>query len=164
MVVAGGLLSHAGYFPLPGAMAAASIGSFVADQAFFAAGRRFRDHRWVASLRERAAFARATRWMERYPIGFIFAFRFIYGLRTVSPVAIGTTHVPARTYVVVNAVAAAVWGCLFTALGYAFGHQVERALHRLRPSAQTLWIAGGAVVVLMAAAQGVRWWRQRRAG
>lgn len=133
VVVAGGLLAHKGYVPLGGAMAAASAGSFVADQLFFLAGRRFRDHRWVKSVREKPAFARALGWLERYPIGFIFAFRFIYGLRTVSPVAIGTSRVEARTFLIVNIVAAIVWGVTFTTIGYLFGRQFERLLHRFTP-------------------------------
>ena len=133
VVVGGGLLAHKGYVPLAGAMAAASAGSFVADQLFFLAGRRFRDHRWVRRVTEKPAFARALAALERYPIGFIFAFRFIYGLRTVSPVAIGTSRVDARTYLIVNVVAAIVWGVAFTAIGYAFGHQVEHLLHRFTP-------------------------------
>ena len=142
VVVAGGLLAHKGYVPLAGAMAAASAGSFVADQLFFLAGRRFRDHRWVKTVREKPAFARALEWLERYPVGFIFAFRFIYGLRTVSPVAIGTSRVEARLFLIVNVVAAIVWGVTFTTIGYLFGRQFEQLLHRFTPSLPLL--LGGA--------------------
>ena len=90
-VLAGGLFAHEGMLSLPGAMIAAASGSFLADQAFFAAGRRFRDHRWVQRAQHKPAFAKALETLERHPIGFIFAFRFLYGLRTVSPIAIGTT-------------------------------------------------------------------------
>ena len=58
-VVAGGVLAHQQYFPLWAAMIAAATGSFCADQAWFFAGRRMRDHRWVAAARARPAFARA---------------------------------------------------------------------------------------------------------
>ena len=44
MVVTGGLLAHGGLMPVTGVAIAAAAGSFVADQLFFAAGRRFRDH------------------------------------------------------------------------------------------------------------------------
>ncbi|RSU46611.1 DedA family protein [Sphingomonas sp. S-NIH.Pt15_0812] len=131
VVVAGGVAAHQGLLPLAGAMIATATGSFAADQAWFAAGRHFRDHRRVQQARAKPAFARAIRWLERYPIGFIFAFRFLYGLRTVSPIAIGTTRVPARTFVLVNALSAAVWGVIFTSIGYLFGQAFEQLVGRV---------------------------------
>ena len=109
VVVAGGLLAHRGLVSLPGAMVATAAGSFVADQLFFSAGRYFRGRAWVRRVSAKPVFARALGLLERYPIGFIFAFRFIYGFRTISPVAIGTTQVPTRLFVIINAVAAVVW-------------------------------------------------------
>lgn len=163
VVVAGGVLAHRGLVPLPGAMAAAAAGSFVADQLFFLGGRRFRDHRWIVRVRNKPAFARALALMERYPVGFIFAFRFIYGIRTVSPVALGTSRVPERTFLAINAVAAIVWGVVFTAIGYVFGRGFERLLGRLRPSHTTLLVGIGVVVAAVALWQAWRWWRARPA-
>jgi membrane protein DedA with SNARE-associated domain len=160
--IAGGLLVHQGYFPLVPAMIAAALGSFVADQLFFLLGRRFRDHRRVAAIRRRAAFARAIDMLERYPRSFIFGFRFIYGIRTVSPIAIGTSRISSRKFLIVNAVAAAVWGPLFVGLGYLFGHAIETLLGRIAGK-HVLLIGAGAVLVLVAIVQGVRWSRTRAA-
>lgn len=160
VVVGGGLLAHKGLVSVPGAMAAASAGSFVADQLFFAAGRHFRDRAWVRRQRERPVFARVLGWLERYPIAFVFGFRFIYGIRTISPIAIGTSRVRGSLFLAVNVVAAIVWGCAFTALGYAFGHEVEALLHRFEPSGTTIGIVVGAGV---AAAIALHLIRRRRA-
>lgn len=163
VVVGGGLLAHKGLFPLPAAMAAAAAGSFTADQLFFLAGRRFRDHRWVKAVREKPAFARALALLEAHPIGFIFAFRFIYGLRTVSPIAIGTTRVEPRLFLIVNAVAAVVWGIVFTAIGFAFGHAFERLLHRFVPPGYivlpVLGAIGGVAVAVHVGRLAWRRWR-----
>ena len=149
--------------PLTGAMIVAVLGSFTADQAWFQIGRRYRDHRWVVRARRQPAFARAIRALERHPVGFIFAFRFLYGLRTVSPIAIGTSSVAARTYLAVNAAAALVWGCTFTLVGYVFGSAFEEFLGRLRPHGRDwLWIAL-ALVVAGAIVGIVYKWRQRAA-
>ena len=160
VVVAGGVAAHQGLLPLAGAMIATASGSFAADQAWFAAGRHFRDHRRVQQARGKPAFAKAMEWLERYPIGFIFAFRFLYGLRTVSPIAIGTTRVPARTFVLVNAVSAVVWGVVFTTIGYLFGRAFERLVGRV--TAHWPW----AVAALAVAGIGfalLRWRKGRRA-
>ena len=162
VVVAGGLLAHQGLFPLPAAMAAAACGSFAADQGWFAAGRRLRDRAWVRRLREKAAFAKALQLLERYPRGFIFAFRFIYGFRTVSPIAIGTTAVKARTFLIVNAIAAVVWAVTFTAVGYLFGREFEAWMGRLHPhGAKLWWIVGGLVAAGLIVAA-LHWFRTRR--
>ena len=162
VVVAGGVAAHQGLLPLVGAMIATATGSFAADQAWFALGRRFRDHRLVKRAREKPAFAKATEWLERWPIGFIFAFRFIYGFRTVSPIAIGTTKVPAKTFVLVNGLSAIVWGILFTGLGYVFGTGIAELLGRYRPHGrQWLWVALAAVVLGLVFGA-FRWWRRRR--
>ncbi len=161
-VVAGGLIAHAGLVSLPGAMAAASVGSCLADQLFFIIGRHYRGSRIARWAHGKPVFARALAWVERYPIGFIFAFRFIYGFRTISPFAIGTTSVPGRLFVVVNIVAAIVWGCSFTAIGYFFGREFEAVLARYQPSGRTLAMIGAGLAAVLALAVVARWaWRRR---
>lgn len=163
VVIAGGLLAHRGLVSLPGAMAATAAGSLVADQILFLIGRRLSDWRVTQRLKRNPLFAKALSMLERYPIGFIFAFRFIYGLRTVSPVAIGTSGVAGRTYLAVNAAAAVVWGITFTMVGFVFGNAFEGMFGRFRPHGlQWLYIAGGLVAAAAVVGLAVRW-RQRRA-
>lgn len=116
-VVTGGVLAHQHLLPLWGTAAAAVGGSFAADQVFFLAGRRYRDTARVRKIAAKPAFAKALDTLERHPTIFILGFRFLYGLRTVSPIAIGTSHVPARTFLLLNAVAAAVWASCLPASG-----------------------------------------------
>lgn len=146
VTVIGGLMAHRGLLAFWPAVVAASAGSFVADQLFFLIGRRFRGHGFVRRAQTRPTFAKAIATFDRYPIAFTFAFRFIYGLRTVSPIAIGTTRLRATTFIAVNAVAAAVWGLLFVSLGYWCGQAVEAMfgrIHRVEP------LLGGAVAVAL---------------
>lgn len=130
--VLGGVMVHRGILGYLPAMGAAAAGSFLADQLFFALGRRFRDHRYVRRWRKRAAFQRAIAAFERRPTLFIFGFRFLYGLRTVSPIAIGTTNLAPARFVAINALAALTWGTIFVTLGYLFGEGIEEAFGRVR--------------------------------
>lgn len=161
VVLAGGLLAHRGLVSLPGAMAATAAGSFVADQLFFTARRHFRDHGWVRRMHQRPIFARALGWLERYPIGFIFAFRFIYGFRMISPVAIGTSKVSTRLFVILNALAALVWGTVFTTIGDGFGHQFENLLARRLPDTRGLLMLVATAVASGAGWGAIRWYRNR---
>ena len=147
-VLAGGLLAHRGLFPLWATMLAAVAGSFAADQFWFFVGRRFQHSERVRRAQARPAFAKALRMFARHPVAFIFAFRVIYGFRTISPIAIGTTAVSPRLFVTVNLVSAIVWGVTFSTVGYVFGHGFERVLARFVPDARTLLAIAAAVLVL----------------
>ncbi len=152
---------HRGLLPLLPAIAAASTGSFMADQMFFLLGRHFRNHALVRKVQQKAAFSRALATFDRHPALFVFAFRFLYGLRTVSPIAIGTTGLSARTFLLINATAAIVWGAAFVSMGYAFGTAIEAAFGKIRSVAHIL-LAVGAVAMVIGLAVMVRRGRRSR--
>lgn len=155
--IAGGVMAHHGLFPVWAAFAATAIGAFGADQLFFQLGRRFRDRPFVVHARQKPAFARAVGLIERWPTGFILAYRFIYGFRMVSPVAIGLTGLPLKRFAALNIVACLLWSAIFTTIGYLFGPMVRRALAALAPYKTEILIAlpvPGACLLL--------WWLWRR--
>lgn len=153
VVITGGVLAHRGLLPLWGVAAAAAIGSCVIDQLWFFAGRYFRHYRWVQSIAAKPAFKRVLGILERHPTRFIFSFRFIYGLRTVSPIAIGASSVPVRRFVLINMVAAAVWGPLMAVIGYFFGKAIDPLLEN---SHWGVWLLLGVVVTGGMVAIGIR--------
>ena len=145
----GGVAAHRQIISFPAASFAASFGSFLADEALFFAGR----HASRLSLIERLAKShmaqRVTKLLEAHPIGFIFCARFLYGMRTVSPVIIGMSRIPTLQFVLLNIVSAAFWGAVMTGMGYWFGNLVETFLGR---PALHVHFALGLAVVLVAAA------------
>ncbi len=161
-VVTGGLLAHQHLLPLIGSAAAAVTGSFAADQLFFFAGRHYRDTKRVRRIAEKPAFAKALDTLERHPTVFILGFRFLYGLRTISPVAIGTSHVPARMFMILNAISALVWGVVFTGIGYVFGDGLIELVDKVMPKQK---LVGVAILVAVAALviTAIRFWRGRHA-
>lgn len=163
VVVTGGVLAHRGLVPLIPACLCAAAGSFIVDQLWFALGRRFRDHRWVAKVKARPGFARALDLLERRPTGFILAFRFIYGMRTISPIAIGTTKVPLRTFLPLNALAAAIWGPAFTLFGFYVGHALDPLIDRIAGKLHVVALVALALGVLVAAIELVRHLLRRHA-
>ena len=115
----------------------------------------------MGKLRKRRVYARVMGMMERYPVGFIFAFRFLYGLRTISPVTIGTSEVPTRLFVAVNAVSAACWTSIFIGIGYLFGEAFQELAARWRPSLPHILMAAALVMVAAAIGWGLRMMWQR---
>lgn len=132
IAVLGGFLSHRGYLTLPATMLVAFAGSFTGDQVCFALGR----------LHGRAMIERRPRWrkrahavrelIERHETIVLLGFRFVLGARMMTPLLLGSTGFSGLRFLVYNAIGAAVWAGLFTALGYLFGHTAELALQHVR--------------------------------
>jgi membrane protein DedA with SNARE-associated domain len=150
----GGALAHRGTLPWPGV-----AGSFLADQALFALGRWRRDGALAARLRARPAFARALARLARRPLPFAFGFRFVPGMRTVGPLAIGASGLAPLRFLAINAAAAAIWAGAFVSAGYWLGHGVEALFGRIEPVERLLAPALGAAIL---AALGIALARRRR--
>ena len=161
-VVAGGILARHGSFPLAAAIIVSTLGSFTADQIWYFVGRYARNSQLVARVRTKRLFARALDLLERRPVPFILGFRFVYGMRSVSPVAIGVAGIPVRLFLPLNMIAALIWAPSFSWLGYRAGKAVLPMLHRIGEYGIIV------LIVLLVSAPMVwglvRWRRARSAG
>jgi len=148
-VVTGGLLAHEGLLDTWASAATAAAGSFAADQTLFVLGRHLGHNRRVADLLKKPAAARVKLAVEAHPTAFTFGFRFLIGMRTISPLVIGTTSVAASRFLLVNLIAALIWGAAFTTIGYLFGRSIEHLLgHIPRPAKAGLSAVPLAVIVM----------------
>jgi membrane protein DedA with SNARE-associated domain len=127
-----GFAAHQGYLQLPLVIVSAFAGGLLGDQCLFALGR-WRGSQLLARFpRLRVPAANAAKLLERHQTSVILGIRFMYGLRTAGPLAIGMSRVPVPRFVLLNALGAAVWATLFSAIGYALGRGAERVLGTLR--------------------------------
>ena len=95
--------------------------------------------------------------LQRHRRWIVFSVRFMYGLRTAGPIAIGLERVPWRDFVIFNALGAAVWALIFTGLGYLFGRAISVVIGEL---AHYEMLAAG--VILAGGLTGWVWHRHRR--
>jgi len=161
-VFLGGVFAHRHFMSWWEAATAAAIGSFAADQAWFFAGRYANRLALVQRFLKTDAAQKVSQLLEAHPTGFILAFRFIYGMRTVSPIAIGLSSVPALRFVILNFIAAVVWAVMITTIGYLFGNAVEMLFGRLKLHLHMLIAIAAIAVILAALAYLIR--RQMRGG
>jgi membrane protein DedA with SNARE-associated domain len=161
-VFLGGVFAHRHFMSWWEAATAAAIGSFAADQAWFLAGRYANRLALVQRFLKTDAAQKVSQLLEAHPTGFILAFRFIYGMRTVSPIAIGLSSVPALRFVILNFIAAVVWAVMITTIGYLFGNAVEMLLGRLKLHLHLLIAVAAIAAILTALAYLIR--RQMREG
>ncbi len=140
-LILGGFAAHQGYLQLHWVIAIAMLGGFLGDQSYFLLGRWRAT--WVLSRFKRFAplFERANALMDRHHEALIVAIRFLYGLRTVGPMAFGMSKVPALRFAFFNALGAAVWAVAIGGAGYLFGQVLELWLHDLKRAEETLLLA-----------------------
>jgi membrane protein DedA with SNARE-associated domain len=133
-----GFAAHRGYLHLPLVIATATVGSFLGDQCYFLLGRRFGDrfsHRFPTL---EPGIARVTQLLNRHHLLVILSLRFLYGLRTVGPVAVGMSVVSWQRFLVLNLLSAILWSATFASLGYAFGNLAEALLGEVKEAEK--WI------------------------
>ena len=125
IVILAGIASKDGT-PNPfGVVLAAPAGSMLGDQTWFFLGR----------LKGKAIIARRPSWQEkaqrvydmlnRHHTWLILGFRFLYGLRTITPLAIGMTEIPTKRFILLNLIGAVIWANVFTWGGFFLGHGIE---------------------------------------
>ena len=146
-LVLGGIAVHRGLIAYTSAVLAAGTGSFIVDQSLFAIGRKFRDRPRIQRLIGTKPYARALSIFERHPRLFVFGFRFLYGIRTVSPLVIGTSHLPQVRFATINLIAAFVWSTIFITLGYLGGQAIEALFGRIGSAAH--YVVPAVVIALI---------------
>lgn len=147
--LAGGVLAHRHWLPPYAAVLAAILGSFMVDQMWFLLSRNFRQSRAVQAVIHRPAFRRSLALIERNPARFVLMFRFAYGLRAVTAVAVGCSRMPLRRFLPINLLAATLWGSIFTTLGYALGPALEQAVAHVGYALTALSIAVSGLVIFL---------------
>lgn len=130
IVVAAGAMAHKGLLNFWIVVLAAFAGSTLGDTAWFLGGRTFgrslldRNEKW------KNRSERIRQFTKRFGVFFVLIFRFIYGIRTVTPAVLGATHYPVAKFMCLNAISAAIWAVCFTGIGWGVGEMLTRLLSR----------------------------------
>ncbi|HVO13623.1 MAG TPA: DedA family protein [Alphaproteobacteria bacterium] len=124
VVLIAGVAAAAKHLELHWVILTAYIGSYLGDQLWFHVGRRHGKRLLERFPRFQGAANRVFRLLERYDTGFILTFRFVYGVRNVTPFALGMSNVSALRFAGLNFIAAGMWAVTFAGAGYLFGHAV----------------------------------------
>ena len=147
MLVVAGALAHRGLLSLPLVMLSAFVGSVAGDQLWFYLGRRFgrplleRRPKWKS--RADAVHAR----LERHGNAFVFGFRFIYGVRTVTPALLGMSRYSLGRFTCLNLAGGAVWAVGVGGAGWALGATLAVVLQRAAHIEELLGGVGLAAIV-----------------
>jgi membrane protein DedA with SNARE-associated domain len=125
ILILGGFAAHRGYLELHWVIAAAFTGTFCGDQLFFFLGRWHSQRILAKRPSWKRRVEKAQRLLERVRTPLMLGFRFLYGLRSVTPFVIGMSDVRTALFVFLNMLGATVWAVTVGIAGYVFGDALE---------------------------------------
>lgn len=121
ILILGGLAAHLGLLELQWVILSAFTGSLTGDQLYYYIGRRYGPRIIAKRLSWQANAEKVYRLLHRHQNILILTFRFYYGLRNVTPFAIGASQVSRMRFFTLNVIGAAIWAVTLGWIGYLFG-------------------------------------------
>jgi membrane protein DedA with SNARE-associated domain len=132
IVIIAGILAHSGYLQLPWVIGIAFCGAFFADQFFFQVGKRKGKQFIEKRPNWEPRIDRVRRFLVGYQIIAVLGYRFIYGMRTITPIVIGASGFSTRRFVLLNLCSTLLWAVAISSAGYFFGQVIEAVLRDFR--------------------------------
>ena len=148
IVILAGFAAQLGFLELPWVIVSAIAGSFSGDQLYFYLGRHWGPKIIARRLSWQESARKVYDLLHRHQYFLILTFRFYYGLRNVTPFAVGSAQVPRIRFFVLNLLGAIVWATVFGYAGYLSSEAMELFLGDLKR--YELYAFGGIVVLAMA--------------
>jgi membrane protein DedA with SNARE-associated domain len=161
VLVLGAFMAHRGYLNLPLVIALGCVVSFAADQSFFwlgrAKGSQFLERRPAWKARVEKAMPLLGRNLDALSFGV----RFMYGLRTVIPFALGMSKFDPKRFALFDFLGAALWALTFGLAGKFIGHVIEAIFNDFKKH-EAVTIVG--IVIIAGAVWLYRLWLGRKQG
>ena len=121
VLIAAGFAAHGGYLELQWVILTACVGTLAGDQFYFFLGRT----KGKTFLHRRPAWEtkvkRVLKLFDQYRTSVVLGFRFMYGLRTVTPFAFGLSGISISRFFILNVIGALAWSVVVALVGYLFG-------------------------------------------
>ncbi|MDR0632995.1 MAG: DedA family protein [Holosporales bacterium] len=125
IILGASALAAIGYLSITKVSIIAFLGTLFVDQALYLVGYRMYK-KPGAHISERfprlyKKSQKAVALLKKYDIGFILTFRFIYGIRAISPVVIALCGSRPSRFIPLNFVSAVIWTVISCSIGYWLG-------------------------------------------
>ncbi|WP_010300207.1 DedA family protein [Candidatus Odyssella thessalonicensis] len=127
----------------------AFLGTLVADQGLYYVGR-FYGHQIIRRFPKlKIPSEKAFHLLHKWDIGYILSFRFIFGIRIISPIVIGTAGVAPKLFIPLNFLAAIIWTSLSCSVGYYIIGPIFAAIDLAVIKKYTHFISIGLLVIVI---------------
>ena len=128
--LAAGALTHRGLLSLPKAALGVFLGTVFASQAWFWIGFHLGRSGAAKSGKLQRYAGRVEHFLSRHGDLFVFALRFVYGLRTPSLVWLGSSRFSFLRFVLLDTLGALVWTVAILTVGRGLGAALKAVLSR----------------------------------
>ena len=145
LIVSAMAATTAPFINLPLLALCATAGTTAGDQLFYYLGRVYGTP-FLANRPKLAAKAeRGFELLRKGEVVFILSYRFIYGVRNVSPFIVGVSGIQPMRFLALNLIASSVWALTFVFGGYFLGKVLDEWLenHKLHLFAGVLLLVVG---------------------
>lgn len=122
-----GVLARAGLFSFEEAFAVGLAGGFVGDSLSYLVGVRFRGRARSLGFFVRAR-PRIEKLMHRFGVLSVFIVKYVYGLRTASPIFWGLAHFGYIRFALLTLASCAAWVGVLVGLGFTFATGIEKLI------------------------------------
>jgi membrane protein DedA with SNARE-associated domain len=157
IILSASAIAATGYLSITKIWTIAFLSTLFVDQTLFYFGLFIRK-KPRRSFRERFPMlrnklTRATELFQKHDILFILMFRFIYGIRSISPIVIGLCGSAPRRFIPLNFIAALIWSIISCGVGYCLGDFLfdsETGIINSKNMHQIQYIIGAAILLFIA--------------
>ena len=160
VLVLGGFAAHRGYLGLTWVILSGFLGTLCGDQLYFYLGRAQGTKVLEKRPHWRAKSTRVFSMLHEHRLLIILTFRFLYGLRTLTPFILGASGISPVLFLFLNILGALIWAVSVGVLGYLFGHVIESVISHVEKYELLVFVA---LSVVGASAWGIYWLRRHQA-
>lgn len=122
-----GVLSYTGHMDLEIAILVAFIANFLGDTMLFYMGRYNKKDVMGYLHKHKRKLALSHILMKKHGSWVIFLQKYVYGIKTLIPLAIGLTKYDFKKFTVLNLFASAIWALVIGVLSYMAGEMIKSA-------------------------------------
>lgn len=122
-----GVLSYTGHMDLEIAILVAFIANFLGDTMLFYMGRYNKKDVMGYLHKHKRKLALSHILMKKHGSWVIFLQKYVYGIKTLIPLAIGLTKYDFKKFTVLNLFASAIWAVAIGVLSYMAGEMIKSA-------------------------------------
>jgi len=149
VILTSSALAALGYMNIYKIMLITFCTTVVVDQGLFVLGRRYGPAFFERFPKLRPKADKAFKLLHRFDKWFILSFRFIYGIRVISPIVIGAANIDQKKFAPLNVLSALIWTLVSCYTGYMLGDVLEKVLKNIETFKNYLFLAVAIAVVLL---------------
>jgi membrane protein DedA with SNARE-associated domain len=123
-LVVAGILSYAGELNIVVTIIVAGVANFIGDQFLFTIARNNKNKAKEMMQKHRRKIAMAHLLMRKYGSWVIFLQKYVYGIKTLIPLAMGLTKYDYKKFLFFNIFATALWALVIGVASYMMGDLV----------------------------------------